>query len=692
VLSLPEYSSTWIASGGLDRKIYLWDMHKGCESLKIDTNQDDAGAKGSIYALYARPHVMASGGPDSMVRVWDPRSGKAITKLIGHTNNIRDLLINESGDTIISASSDQSVKIWSMTAGRCMSTLSMHNDSVWSLYSDLPDLGVFYSSDRSGLVMKTDTRRAESIDQGLSVAVLQEHEGVQRMVVENGYVWTATQRSSIQRWKDIDTTLEIEPAAPLFDEKQDEESGSEKPGESEGKKKDETLRKIPRTAVAPLTLASPFPGSPRPDESPELAEELDIVVPIQMSPIETIEGQYGLIKHDLLNDRRHALTQDTAGEVVMWDILKCVPIKSFGKRHLDDVYHENNTEDTITSWCTIDTRIGCLTITLDAARCFDAEVYADEAGFEDISMFKEDQRLNYGKWVLRWLFANLINEELRRDHEYRQSLQVASKPNSTHRGEGGDSAKSLFGPNTPGFGAPSTHPNGTYTPLESPMARPNDSSVQDYFTATPIAPQATPGGAPSSEADASTSTTSENPPEKEEKTTKRSGSIFGKNLKLSFPRKLSRPSIDTTTKPPVEDKPAPPAEELEKIEEKTKEKEPEYEENLKGVIDKIRAEYDAMLAERPDERPSTRITPSHETETPYLDIPPQTAIMVKEEISQAVVEADLYKGSVGSLANDADKLEGMAPMWLGELLLRVSWLLRRLVALDFGVWKCRLTD
>jgi WD repeat-containing protein 48 len=52
-------------------------------------------------------------------------------------------------------------------------------------------------------------------------------------------------------------------------------------------------------------------------------EQPDLEVkPIHQLPAETIEGQFGLLKHKLLNDRRRVLTLDTAGEVLMWDLLK----------------------------------------------------------------------------------------------------------------------------------------------------------------------------------------------------------------------------------------------------------------------------------------------------------------------------------------------------------------------------------
>jgi WD repeat-containing protein 48 len=39
-------------------------------------------------------------------------------------------------------------------------------------------------------------------------------------------------------------------------------------------------------------------------------------------PDQTIEGQHGLMKHIMLNDKKRVLTLDTAGEVILWDILK----------------------------------------------------------------------------------------------------------------------------------------------------------------------------------------------------------------------------------------------------------------------------------------------------------------------------------------------------------------------------------
>lgn len=77
------------------------------------------------------------------------------------------------------------------------------------------------------------------------------------------------------------------------------------------------------------------------------------------------------------------------------DLLQCMPVKSFGKRHLEDVQPEVSTIDSVPNWCTVDTRTGSLAVVLEENNCFDAEVYADEQELEEDIDFKEDQRSGY---------------------------------------------------------------------------------------------------------------------------------------------------------------------------------------------------------------------------------------------------------------------------------------------------------
>jgi WD repeat-containing protein 48 len=151
-------------------------------------------------------------------------------------------------------------------------------------------------------------------------------------------------------------------------------------------------------------------------------------------------------------------------------------------------------------------------------------------------------------------------------------------------------------------------------------------------------------------------------PDKEEK--KKSGSLFGKKFRMDFPKKLGRTS--------TEQKPQIPEEKAEESDAASVKEEKVYEANISGVIEKIRHEYEEFLAANSGRELVTAITPSAENETPRLDIPSRTAVFIQEETGDTAVASDLYRGSVGRIGQEINRLEKSIPHWLGELLLKVS--------------------
>ncbi|KAL8837950.1 MAG: hypothetical protein Q9170_002322 [Blastenia crenularia] len=721
-LASPGSHSDWVASGGLDHKIRVWDLHGAGERLCINSGEDAGNAKGSVYALSVRGSVMASGGPESTIRLWDARTGKSITKFVGHTDNIRDILINQDGDTVMSASSDQTVKVWSITAGRCIHTLSMHNDSVWSLHSDHPRLAVIYSSDRSGLVVKTDMRASSDWDEGLSMSVAQEHDGVTKVIAPHGYIWTATSSSSINRWRDIPSDSEVYIPEQPQHHRWSASSRSRAPlPASPTTVNGVGTPKIPLSCILRIPYASDYTGHRRQDSDAatlyssidfrkmsEAINEQDVgpVLPYQDLPIATIQGQQGLIKHTMLNDKKRVLTLDTAGEVLMWDLLKCIPVQSFGKRQLDDVLAEVNTVESVANWCTVDTRTGRLACILEENYCFDAEMYADELPLEDSSELKEDQRINLGKWILRYLFSRLIDEEIARDEAYRRQLQ-SKQSRRTQRNPAPSSIQmpsvnptpwqnlqseddSLITPRasntnqlqsvTPGLaiGVATPHPgfamNGASGCANEPANLEKTSSnrshsssstdkPKDYFSANPNTHVASDQHArPSTPGEDSSEASTQSPVDGEKEDKPKEGtSLFGKRFRMNFP-KLGRTSVEV--KPPAVDEKAEESDKSEEKEERT------IEDNFLGTIQTLRYEYEEILHSNPSQPLLQGVYPSPKTETPLIEPPLHTAIIIQEDRPDSGGVTDLYRGTVRSVGHDADLIEKSGPMWLGDLLLR----------------------
>ncbi|KAL7909939.1 WD40 repeat-like protein [Trichoderma velutinum] len=722
-----DMNANWVASAGLDRKICLWDLNGGGKTLEVNVKGEETTEKGSVYALAVGRNLIASGGPEKTVKLYDPRTGSKVSNLVGHIDNIRAILIDDVGDTILSASADKTIKMWSVKGGRCMYTFTMHDESIWSLYSDDPRLGIFYSSDRSGLVAKTDVRGSlEDIDDGLSLAVAQEHFGVSKVVAAGGHIWTATNRSSINRWEDVDTSANL-PLPELYRRQRAMSAASNKTRQSTATTQPQTNgsskkeKEIPAESILRISNTATFPSRTPLDPEPTPGNDglsrkgSEVVVeqpepeikPIYTLPVETIEGQFGLLKHKLLNDRRRVLTLDTAGDVLLWDLIKCKPIQSFGKQHLEDVERQVNTREAVAPWCSVDLSSGNLTVVLEPFNCFDAEVYADELELDDPIEFRDDQRVSLGKWILRYLFANLIDEEIRRDESHRSKLnegvekrQAASRANAPSSiiipgPDIGAMSDQLLTPRasaphlqvvTPGLAIGLASPGVQMTlqgvpeeavasPLEKEVSRP--SAENDYFTAG-IAPAGGAAAAPvaAETSEPKTSTDNSNEKSKEKEKAADSKSPFSRKFRMSFSSKrIGRSASQATQEKPVvvDDK----ADESES----SSNHEKEVDDSFFGVIQKIRNEYDKQIAESPDKFVETRVTPSLPSDTPVLKLPLGTKVIIQEETSGG--SANLYQGTVENLGRDADIIEQKAPMWLGDVLLQNQIPLKDPVKISF---------
>lgn len=326
-------------------------------------------------------------------------------------------------------------------------------------------------------------------------------------------------------------------------------------------------------------------------------------------------------------------------------------------------------------------------------------------------------KVNLGKWILRWLFAPLVEEEIKRDAQYRESAMAKAEemaksnqpatspvdiptvdiPRSSGIPIPHDSSTakhdSYGTPSTPGIGITYGTPGALGSPgtlgssynnfASSPMTTGEGEGADyshhpvdltrnsfsdksgDYFSKSHgmTAPEAdktsTPMGDP-------TTPTLQSPGEPDKEERKKSGSLFGKKFRMDFPKKLGRTSTDV--KPQIQ-------EEKEKVEESDKsstKEEKVFENNLSGVIERTRHEYEEFLAVNPGQELTSTITPSPESETPFLHIPPRTAVFIQEESGDTAVASDLYRGSVSHISEDIEKLEKSIPQWLAELLLKVS--------------------
>ena len=80
---------------------------------------------GPVYAvaLSADGRLLASGGMDGTVRLWEVTNGQQLAVLEGHTSGVWGVVLNADGQLLASGSFDGSVRLWEANSGAHLHTL-----------------------------------------------------------------------------------------------------------------------------------------------------------------------------------------------------------------------------------------------------------------------------------------------------------------------------------------------------------------------------------------------------------------------------------------------------------------------------------------------------------------------------------------------------------------------------------------
>jgi len=119
----------WLASGGADKSIRVWDLESGLELRALTGHQSWVRS----LAVSHNGELLASGSNDHTVKVWNVSSGRLIVTLQGHSGVVEAVLFSSDGQRIISGGSDNTIRVWDAAAGKPLQTLKDHTAAITAL-------------------------------------------------------------------------------------------------------------------------------------------------------------------------------------------------------------------------------------------------------------------------------------------------------------------------------------------------------------------------------------------------------------------------------------------------------------------------------------------------------------------------------------------------------------------------------
>ena len=136
-----------LATGGADDTVRLWEATNGRPVATL------TGHTSTVYAVAFSPDgkLLATGGADDTVRLWEATNGRPVATLTGHTSTVYAVAFSPDGKLLATGGADDTVRLWEATNGRPVATLTGGTGTVYAVAFS-PDSKTFATGSNDGKV------------------------------------------------------------------------------------------------------------------------------------------------------------------------------------------------------------------------------------------------------------------------------------------------------------------------------------------------------------------------------------------------------------------------------------------------------------------------------------------------------------------------------------------------------------
>ena len=194
----------WVATIGHDRRLKIWDV----KSRSLKHTKTEHTYPGWSVAFSPDSERLASGAEcdaDNRVRgeirVWDVGTGQLICRREAHSDLVRGLAYDPSGQWLVSAASDGSIHVWDADSMSELFTLHQGEHAVYDIsFSSNGELLAAACSEDRVRVWETAGWRNESVDHRDPIAILDVRAWSVAFSADDQLLATGSSQGSVALW------------------------------------------------------------------------------------------------------------------------------------------------------------------------------------------------------------------------------------------------------------------------------------------------------------------------------------------------------------------------------------------------------------------------------------------------------------------------------------------------------------
>ncbi len=203
-----------LVSACIDSSFWIWNMTSGNVTYEYDEHTDlnlEVWDFFSSVDYSPTSSMMASGGEDRLIRLWDAAKNETIHTLSGHEDYVSRVLFSPDGTLLASCSKDTTIKLWNVIRGAELLTLPRHRSAVTSV--DFSPSGTLLVSGSEDNTVKLWNVTDETEPQLTEPLTLTGHEDVVTFVTfspDSSLLASASWDSNVKLWNMTNFQLESE--------------------------------------------------------------------------------------------------------------------------------------------------------------------------------------------------------------------------------------------------------------------------------------------------------------------------------------------------------------------------------------------------------------------------------------------------------------------------------------------------